>query len=181
MIAKKVFFTKGMGKDVNKLTSFEMALRMAKIQSFNLVHVSSILAPKAKIVPREQGLKLMHHGQIAFTVKSHISTNEPNRLIAASVGMARPVNHEKMYGYLSEHESYGETAKKAGDYAEDLAAEMLATTLGIAFDLDDSWDSKRRIFKMSKLIVNTRNITQTARGDCHGRWTTVIAACVFII
>lgn len=181
MIAKKVFFTKGVGKDINKLTSFEMALRSAKIQSFNLVHVSSILAPKAKIVSREQGLKLLQPGQIIFTVKSHISTNEPNRLVAASVGMARPINHKKMYGYLSEHETYGETAKRAGDYAEDLAAEMLATTLGIKFDLDDSWDNKRKIFKMSKLIVNTRNTTQTARGDRNGKWTTVIAACIFIL
>jgi len=33
-----------------------------------------------------------------------------------------------------EHHSFGETAKKAGEYAEDLAATMLATTLGIEFD-----------------------------------------------
>jgi len=32
------------------------------------------------------------------------------------------------YGYLSEHHSFGETEDQAGEYAEELAAEMLATT-----------------------------------------------------
>ncbi len=69
-------------------------------------------------------------GQIVHCVMARQDTNEPNRLIAASIGLARPADPES-YGYLSEHHSYGETAKKAGDYAEDLAATMLATTLGI--------------------------------------------------
>jgi arginine decarboxylase len=85
-----------------------------------------------------------------------------------------------LYGYLSEHHSYGETAHTAGDYAEDIAAEMLATILGVAFDADASWDEKRSQWKISGQIVRTRNITQTARGDKHGLWTTVIAAAILL-
>jgi pyruvoyl-dependent arginine decarboxylase (PvlArgDC) len=33
---------------------------------------------------------------------------------------------------------------------------------------------------MSGRIVNTMNTTQTARGDKTGKWTTVIAAAVFV-
>ena len=46
------------------------------------------------------------------------------------------------YGYLSEHHSTGETAQKAGDYAEDMAMEMLATTIGLPADPTLTWDQK---------------------------------------
>ncbi|OPX35154.1 pyruvoyl-dependent arginine decarboxylase, partial [candidate division KSB1 bacterium 4484_188] len=105
--------------------------------------------------------------------------NEPNRLIAASVGVAIPADR-RMYGYLSEHYSFGQTGKKAGEYAEDLAATMLATILGVDFDPDLSYDTKKELWKISGKIVRTRNITQTARGDKNGIWTTVITAAVLL-
>ena len=42
---------------------------------------------------------------------ARLSTKEPNRLIAASIGLANPKEDDK-YGYLSEHHSTGETAQK---------------------------------------------------------------------
>jgi arginine decarboxylase len=107
------------------------------------------------------------------------ATNEPNRLVAASVGVAQPKDSSQ-YGYLSEHHSFGETSKKAGDYAEDLAATMLATTLGVDFNPDTSYDEKREVWKISGQIVRTTAITQTAVGDKDGLWTTVIAAAVLL-
>ena len=106
-------------------------------------------------------------------------TNEPNRLVAASVGCAVPAG-EDQYGYLSEHHSFGETEEKVSDYTEDLAATMLATTLGIEFNSDSAWDEKEKVFKMSGKIVSTSNITQTAEGNKNGLWTTVIAAAIFV-
>ena len=64
---------------------------------------------------RKEGEKLIMPGQIVHCVMARQDTNEPNRLIAASIGLARPADAAK-YGYLSEHHSYGETAKKAGDF-----------------------------------------------------------------
>ncbi len=174
-----VFLTKGAGKDRNKLSSFEMALRDAKIAALNLVRVSSIFPPQAKLISLKEGLQYIRPGMITHVVLSENSTNEPHRLIAASVGLAIPQNPTH-YGYLSEHHSFGEVEKKAGDYAEDLAAEMLASTLGVPFDPDKSWDEKKEVFKISKDIVNTRNHTQTAVGDKNGLWTTVVAAAVLI-
>ncbi len=179
LIPKKVFLTKGVGVAKEKLTSFELALRDAGIAQYNLVRVSSIFPPYCKLIPRTAGLKYLNPGQILYCVLSENSTNEPNRLIASSVGVAIPKNQEH-YGYLSEHHSFGETEKIAGDYAEDLAACMLATILGVKFDPDASYDEKKEQWKISGEIVKTSALTQTARGDKNGHWTTVVTASVFI-
>jgi arginine decarboxylase len=175
-----MFLTKGKGIDREKLISFEVALRNAGIAHLNLVRVSSILPPECEIISdKEEAIKLLRPGQITFAVMSDNSTNEPNRLIAASVGLARPTegNH---YGYLSEHHSCGETARKAGEYAEDLAATMLATTLGVEFDPDKDYDERKEIYRMSGKIVTSAEITQSAEGNKDGLWTTVVAAAVLM-
>jgi arginine decarboxylase len=180
LIPKKIFFTKGVGKHKDQLQSFELALRNAGIEKCNLVNVSSIIPPKCKIISKEEGIKLLKPGQITYCVMAKNATNEPNRLIAASIGVAIPKDRGS-YGYISEHHSYGEICKKAGDYAEDLAATMLATTLGLPFDPDKAWDERKQEYKMSGRIVKTQSVTQTAVGDKNGLWTTVIAAAVFIM
>lgn len=179
IIPKRVFLTKGVGKHKEKLSSFELALRNAGMARFNLVSVSSIFPPACKLISRKVGLDLLEDGQIVFSVISRNSTNEPNRLISASVGLAIP-NDRTQYGYLSEHEAYGWTERKAGDYAEDLAATMLATTLGLDFDVDKSYDERKQIWKISGKIVRTTNMTQSAEGDKNGLWTTVVAAAIFV-
>lgn len=179
MVPKKVFLTKGVGRDRDKLTSFEMALRNAGIAQLNLVRVSSIFPPGCKLIPKTRGLELLSPGEITYVVLSENATNEPRRLMAASVGMAIPRDTQQA-GYLSEYHSFGEKEKKAGDYAEDLAASMLATILGVEFDPDESWDNKREIWKISGKIVKTTSITQSAIGDKRGVWTTVIAGAVFL-
>ena len=122
---------------------------------------------------------MVRPGEITFVVLSRNSTNEPHRLIAASIGVAIP-SQKNQYGYLSEHHSFGQTDEAAGDYAEDLAATMLATTMGIQFDPETAWDERKQIFKTSGLIIKTANITQSAKGEKSGLWTTTIAAAVFV-
>jgi arginine decarboxylase len=178
-VPTKVFFTKGVGRHKEYLQSFELALRSAGIEKCNLVSVSSIYPPGCKRIPAQEGLKLLQPGQITFCVMARNATNEPNRLIAASIGVAIPAD-ETQYGYLSEHHPYGETDSKAGEYAEDLAATMLATTLGIDFDPEIAWSERENIYKMSGKIIRTFNITQSAEGDKNGLWTTVIAAAIFL-
>lgn len=179
LIAKKIFLTKGVGKHRERLTSFELALRDAGIASFNLVRVSSIFPPHCKLISKSMGLQQLTPGQIVFCVMSETATNEPHRLVAAAIGIAMP-RDTSQFGYLSEHHSYGQTERIAGDYSEDLAAEMLATTLGVNFDPEQSWDEKRKQWKISGDIVKTRNITQTAVGNRTGLWTTVISGAIFI-
>jgi len=178
-VPKRMFLTKGVGRHREYLSSFELALRSAGIARFNLVTVSSIFPPRCKLISKSQGLKYFNDGQIVFSVMARSSTNEPNRLISASVGVAIPQDRSH-YGYLSEHHAYGETEKKSGDYAEDLAASMLAGTLGIELDVVKSYDEKKEIWKISGKIVRTMNITQSAEGDKNGLWTSVVAAGIFI-
>jgi arginine decarboxylase len=179
-VPKIMFLTKGKGLHKDYLTSFELALRDAEIADLNLVSVSSIKPSQCKIVSRQEGRKYLMSGQIVFTILARSSTNEPNRLIAASVGLARPAD-DTQYGYLSEHHSTGETAQKAGDYAEDMAMEMLATTLGLSNDPTLTWDQREEQWKLSGKIYKTQNITQSAEGNKDGLWTTVISAAILIL
>ncbi len=178
-VPSRIFFTKGVGKHKEYLTSFELALRSAGIEVCNLVTVSSIFPTHCKRISKEEGIKDLSPGQITFAVMARNSTNEPNRLIAASIGAALPADSSN-YGYLSEHHPFGQTEKVAGEYAEDLAATMLATTLGVEFNPDTDWSERENIYKMSGKIVRSFNITQSAEGDKNGLWTTVLAAGILL-
>jgi arginine decarboxylase len=150
-VAKKIFLTKGVGKHRERLSSFELALRNAGIAACNIVRVSSIFPPYCKLISRSE----------------------------AGVGLALP-GDKSMFGYLSEHHSFGESEDIAGEYTEELAAEMLATTLNVEFDPDLSWDEKKEVYRISNKIVRTMNITQSAVGDKRGLWTTVLAAAILL-
>jgi arginine decarboxylase len=179
MVPKRIFLTKGVGKHKERLTSFELALRDAGIAAQNLVRVSSIFPPHCKLISRKEGVKFLHPGEVTFAVVAENSSREPHRLMASSIGLAIP-GDRSTYGYLSEHHSFGETDEQAGEYAEELAAEMLATTLDLEFDPEKSWDEKKEIYRISNKIVRTTNITQSGVGDKHGKWITVIAAAILI-
>jgi len=169
--------TRGVGRHKERLTSFELALRSAGIASFNLVTVSSIFPPNCKLLSKSRGLSILHHGEIVYCVLARNETNESNRLVAASLGVAIPKD-PKRYGYLSEHHSHGENSKQVSEYVEDLAASMLASTLGLDIDLDQAWDERKEEWKIAGHIVRTTNITQTATGK-QKLWTSVVAAAVF--
>lgn len=180
LVPKKVFFTKGEGYHKSKLAAFEEALRDAGIEKYNLVNVSSILPPYCIEIQREDGLKQLRPGQIVFAVMARSDSNEFNRLICASIGVAKPAD-KGQYGYLSEHHTFGVKPENAGETAEDLAAEMLATTLGIEFDPDANYDEKKEVFKMGGKIVETKNITAHATVRNENEWASVLAAAVFIL
>ncbi len=174
-----MFFTKGVGVHKHRLASFEMALRKAGIARFNLVNVSSIFPPGCKVISKENGLRMLKPGEIVYCVMAKNETNEPNRMISAAVGLALP-SEKGMYGYISEHHAFGETTKKSGDLAEDLAATMLATTLGIDLDPDKAWNERKHAYITSGKVFKTTNISQSARGNKDGLWTTVMTTAVFV-
>jgi len=173
-----MFFTKGVGRHKQELQSFELALRNAGIEKCNIVNVSSIVPPYCKIIPREKGIQELKAGQITYCVMARNCTNEPNRLVGAAIGVALP-KEPNSHGYISEHHCFGVISKKLEDYTEDLAATMLATTLGLEFDSNKAWDQRKQQYKISGQIVRTQSIAQTAEGDKNGLWTTVIAVAIF--
>jgi arginine decarboxylase len=175
-----MFFTKGVGHHRNQLQSFEAALRDAGIEKVNIVTVSSIFPPDCKIISREAGEKALKVGQITFIVLAKETTNEPNRLVSASIGLARPKD-SRQHGYISEHHAFGQTVKRSADFAEDLAATMLASTLGIELNPDAAWDERKQVYKVGKRLFVTRSIAQSARGHKEGLWTTVVAGAVMLL
>lgn len=179
LIPRNMFLTRGVGIHKEKLTSFEMALREAGIAHFNIVRVSSIFPPRCKIISQQEGLGLLQAGEIVFTVLAEMATNEPGRRIAASIGLARPADPDR-YGYLSEHHTYGQTEEEAADYAEDLAATMLATTLGIEFDADKDYNARKEQYQMGGQIVESTSVTMAVNAAPGGVWTTVICAAVLV-
>jgi len=178
IIPTRVFFTKGVGRHREKLASFELALRHARISQYNLVRVSSIFPPHCRVLPRDEGLMLLNSGEIVYCVMADNACDESGRLVVASIGLAVP-NDRTRYGYLSEHHATGMTMKACGDYAEDLAASMLATTLGLSDEEHLSYDEKKKQWRMMKMIVKTTNVTQSAIGK-NGLWTTCVSAAAFV-
>ena len=180
LVAKRMFFTKGVGIHKNELQSFELALRAAGVEKCNLVTVSSIFPPKCRIISRTEGAELLQPGEITFVVMARQITNEPGRMISAAIGMAQPKDKEQ-YGYISEHHGYGHTQRNAADFAEDLAATMLASTLGIDMDVDQAWDERKNYYKADhRHTFVSRSIAQTARGHKEGHYTTVVALAVML-
>ncbi|MCD6175361.1 MAG: arginine decarboxylase, pyruvoyl-dependent [Planctomycetes bacterium] len=178
LVPKRMFLTKGVGRHKFKLKSFEDALRAAGVAQQNLVQVSSILPPHCKIVSRNEGVKALQPGAICFCVMARCDTDEHGRFAVSSVGVAVPKDREN-WGYLSEVHEHGMNKVEAEDMAEDLAAGMLGTTLGIDLDPDLAWSEKEQAYKSSGLFVKTTNITQTARGQ-KDLWTTTVALAVFL-
>ena len=168
LIPSALFFTTGVGRHPEPLTSFELALRMAGIAASNLVAVSSIIPPGCRILSKRAGVGRLAPGQITFSVLARAETNEPDRRIAAAVGAAIPAD-PNVFGYLSEHHGVGETAAEAGAYTERLAAEMLSTARG---------RSKARLVRPG---VRTLHAARGATGARSGTWTTVIAAVVLLV
>jgi len=178
LVPSRVFLTKGVGQHKYQLKSFEEALRKAGVAQQNLVQVSSILPPQCKVISFENGLKSLIPGEICYCVMARSDTNEGGRLIAASVGLAIPKD-DNNWGYLSEVHGYGMNQQEAGDMAEDLAAGMLGTTLGLEVDPNQDWSEKEQVYKSSGMIIRTSNVTQTARGQSD-LWTTVVAIAMFL-
>jgi len=179
LVPKQVFLTKGVGKHRNRLQSFELALRQAGVEKCNLVRVSSIMPPKCKIISKTRGLAQLRAGQITFVVLAEESTNEPSRMVGAGIGIAQPAD-KNIYGYISEHHGFGMKENRISDLVEDMAATMLATTLGIEFNPETNYDERKEIYRMSGKIVRTQACVKTAEGDKNGLWTTVVAVAVFL-
>jgi arginine decarboxylase len=176
-IPTSVFLTRGVGIHRHRLTAFEFALREADIEQQNLVSVSSIFPPHCQLIAREAGVATLRPGEVTFCVLARAETDEPGRLVHASIGLARPAD-PATYGYISEHHGFGMTAPESGDYAEDLAATMLASTLGIDFDPDAAWNERKRVYEHSQLIIDSMSMTSAAQGDAGGKWTCVVTGAV---
>src|SRR5215472_5121137 len=119
--------------------------------------------------------RTLRPGDITFCVLARSETNEFGRRVYASLGLARPTD-QNMYGYISELHGYGKTLEASGEEAEDLAATMLASTLGLDFDPDAAWNERKQIYEHSNLIIDSTSITAATECLLDDHWTCAIAA-----
>ena len=131
-------------------------------------------------INQNTGNKMLHPGQVVPVVLARSESNKPETLVSSGIGIAIPRNRND-YGYLSEHHTIGMNENQMEDYVEDLAAEMLATTYGLEFDPDASWDEKRELWNIDNRIVETKSIVETSKTDSSDKWTTVVCAAVLIV
>ena len=160
LVPKRVFFTCGSGSHEDELVSFELALRDAGIERFNLVPVSSIYPPGCEVIGREDGLKELFPGQIVFCVMARHSSNRAGEKIFASVGAAIP-SDPAVHGYLTEYHGTYRESEDPGKHAEEMASYMLRTAFGIE-------------------PATTKSVTSVAEVE-EGKYTTVVAAAVFVL
>ena len=183
-VPTKVFFTKGIGKHQDEMISLELALRNAQIEDFiyNKFDESGIFPPACKQIYKDDGLKQLKKGQVIDCIFVKEQTNEPNRLIAVSIGLAIPSYNGGVQecGYILGYNKEGMNADEIGDYVEDRAATNLASKLGLEFDLDTAWNEREQYFKASGKIFKTSNYTQSAEGDKNGLWTSVLVAAIYL-
>jgi len=160
---KSVFLTHGVGVHRHALTAFEYALRDADIeQQKSRLGLVDPAAPMRVDQPHRR-VATLRPGEITFCVMARSETNEAGRRIAAGIGLARPKDPAH-YGYISEHHAFGMSDAEMRDYVEDLAATMLASTLGVEFNPDAAWDERKRVYEMSDLLVDSLSITAFAEG-----------------
>ncbi len=161
LVPKEIFFTSGKGKAEEELLSFEMALREAGIERLNLVSVSSICPPGARIISKKEGLKKLQDGQITFCVMSRITSYERG-VVSAAVGLARTADKEH-YGYISEYHGHV-GLDEARQVAEDMASYMLTSLTDI--DEDE--------------VNDIRSVGASIPGDDEN-WVTALAAAILIL
>ena len=161
LVPKKVFFVSGAGRHEDALVSFELALRDAGIEKFNLVPVSSILPPECEFVEKEEGLSELKPGQIVFVVMARHTSNEEGKKIFASIAAAKPDDDSKN-GYIAEHSGelkLGEDEGEVLKHAEKIASYMVES----AFNTQVI--AKRSTYK----VAEVRD------------YTTVVSAAVFVL
>lgn len=179
LIPIQIFLIRGVGRHRYWLKSFEETLRNAGVAQQNLVQVSSIVPPNCRIISQKEGFGRLSPGQICYCVMARADTDEHGRIVASAIGVAIPKDVTR-WGYLSEVHGNGMNHQQAADMAEDLAADMLGTTLGLEVNPDQAWSEKEQVYRASGLIIRTSNITQTARGQ-KDLWTTVVAIAGLIL
>lgn len=178
LIPRRAFLTAGDGVHPEPLVAFELALRDAGIAAQNLVTVSSILPPGCPVLPRGEGERELTAGQILHVVMSRHQCQDPERLVGAGIGIARPQDPSR-HGFVAEYAALDENEAQVGARSRDLAATMLGTSLGLGMDASTPGE-RAEMLRRSGLVASTDSICRVARSDPRGRWTCVVACCVLL-
>lgn len=103
----KIVVTSGFGQGKTKLSAFDAALKSAGVQNYNLIYLSSIIPPKAKVVKKSKySAPKGEYGHRLYVVRAEIRSDRTGRYIAAGLGWYQNGDGS---GVFVEHEEEGET------------------------------------------------------------------------
>lgn len=181
-VPTRVFFTTGAGVHVEERVSLQHAMQQAGIADCNLVKVSSVIAPGCRVIPREEGIRLLRPGQMVFAVIAKGQTNEPHRRLTAALGWAIP-EKEGVPGYiaeLEEEETFGKSDRTAGDEVGQMALRILGEKLRTRIDPRKVWERSRDTYRIGRTTVHAGCVTQTVIGDEQGLFASALVVAVYL-
>ncbi|MCU0287884.1 MAG: arginine decarboxylase, pyruvoyl-dependent, partial [Acidobacteria bacterium] len=150
-----IFFVKGKGTHPVELISFNLALRDAGIENYNLVPVSSICPPGCRIISPIEGIKLLSPGEIVFCVLARQQTNIPGQTFGAAIGAAIPPGNQHC-GYIGEYCTNDKEEGEMGEIVQRTAAQMLAGKLNLPINNEIHWEEQKQFYlttgKIAKLF-----------------------------
>lgn len=115
-----VVLSAGHAEGITPLNAFDNALLAAGVGNLNLIRVTSIIPPGARVVKLVESWpaqlkKYLRPGMLVPAVYEYIVSQKPGQLITAAIGAGLPVN-VKQNGVIVEYKCVGETgeAEKMG-------------------------------------------------------------------
>ncbi|MEU3623217.1 hypothetical protein BS329_17015 [Amycolatopsis coloradensis] len=183
LVPGRMFFTSGVGVHERELQAHDLMYMDAGLGRVNRVQVSSRVPPGCLPVSREDGLRLLHGGQIVFAIQALAETDEPGRHIAAAVGLAVPVaGGIGCVAEVHEQDSVSKTAEQAGRKAVEMALTAMAAEFGVdGYDAAAQYRGTRDSYRVGDEEVRTDAVTAAVVGDPDGRVSKIVAALVFLL
>lgn len=125
-LPNKIILTSGIGIGRTKLNAFDNALLNAGIGNFNLLKVSSIVPPAAKVFylstnNREKILPKI--GSIVPTVYSSVFSKKVGEKITVALAITIPKNYKDCNGLIFEFSGKNITKKEAEKFCREMSRE----------------------------------------------------------
>jgi pyruvoyl-dependent arginine decarboxylase len=113
-VPTRVFFVSGVGTHAMERVALQHAMREAGVADGNLLKVSSVIAPGCRIIPADEGRRLLRPGNMVYAVIATAQTDEPHQRVTTALAWAKP-EKPGVPGYIAElEEEMAEGARSAG-------------------------------------------------------------------
>lgn len=187
-IPARVFFVSGTATHQLERVALQRAMREAGVADCNLVKVSSLIPPEARIIPSAEGRRLLHPGNIVHAVIAQAQTNEPHQRISTAIAWAKP-DRLDVPGYIAELEedlAKGKSAATAEMTVGEEALEIMAMRLRTKVDAKRAWErrGRSRTVRIGRTTVHTGSLSVSIVGpeeqDGESPWAAAFVAAIYV-
>jgi len=178
IVPKQMFFTKGVGYHRNKLQALNQRFVMPASRSATLLRYRASSRRNVRLSLRPRGSRNSKQGKSPslFLPRGDSGTKPSGFCIRRSCTTEK----QEAIRLYQRTPWFWPDSQEGFDFAEDLAATMLASTLGIELDPDKDWNERKMVYQVGERQFVSRSTAQTARGHKDSLWTTVIACAVML-